>query len=160
MLARQRLAFGAGRGIAGPRRRQRRAAASTAPRSAARSGSAVCASRACASALLSLLPLGRQLLDLRVDGGEPGGDLRRLRAQLLMRRARPFQPLLALGPRGARLLLRLGRRAVCRGCGLTAPRVASRALAGDGQVALQQPDSRLRCCSRTAAAVGVPARIV
>ena len=100
-----------------------------------------CASRACASALLGLLALGRQALDLGVDRGEPGGDLGRLRAQLLVRRARPFQPLFGSWParRGpaARRPSAVRSRVSPAACAL-APLRRLGGFARSGEVALQQ----------------------
>ena len=107
-----------------------------------------------------VVALDGQMLDPCVDGGEPRGDLRCLGAQLLVRRARAFQVLLGTRPcrRGP-----AARRPVPP----DPPRL--RRLAPDAAVAAssraaprsrRSSDSRLRCCSRTAAAVGVPARIV
>jgi hypothetical protein len=70
------------------------------------------------------------VLDLRVDAGEPAGDICHTRVQLLQRCTRPFAPLIRTGPRCARRQLGLGCRAVCRGGCLTATASRLEDLAG------------------------------
>ena len=85
-----------------------------------------------------VVPLDSQMLDPRVDGGEPRGDLRCLGAQVLVCRARAFQVLFGDRPAGTCLLLACRCRLVGLGGG-GAGLVRGRGLvAGHAQVAPQQ----------------------
>ena len=160
MLAGQRVAFGACLGIRRPGGGQRGASGLDRPAQRVQVGQCaprIASLRECA---VCVVALDGQVLDPSIDGGEPRGDLRCLGAQLLVRRARAFQVLFGVRPAGAGLLLggqsppgRPRRRR----------RAPDRAVAASSRAAPRSrcnSDSRLRCCSRTAAAVGVPARIV